>query len=262
MNGDAPVASYSVAPVELVIDGVEIRTALSMTTMTHPDWQGRGLFPRLATEAYAEAERLGIAGIWGFPNAKSHPIFVAKLGWADVSEIPTLLLDLAGTGSRRFEESSAVERDDEFARTYPGDAADGLVRVRRTREYLSWRYARHPLNRYQVHVLADHGAVSSYVVTKVYGSELDLVDIQCSQPDEARALISHVAAISARQSLNAIRCWAPLHHWIHGVLERLGFEQAAPITYLGGRTLCPDAFTRDWLDYRNWYVQMGDSDVY
>ncbi|NDG65186.1 MAG: GNAT family N-acetyltransferase, partial [Planctomycetes bacterium] len=47
-----PVASYSAFPVDLISDGKTCRTAMSMTTMTHPHWRGKGLFQKLAAELY------------------------------------------------------------------------------------------------------------------------------------------------------------------------------------------------------------------
>lgn len=257
-----PVASYSAFPVELISDGNTYRTAMSMTTMTHPFWRGRGLFQNLAAELYAQAEVQQITAVWGFPNANSHPTFNGKLGWSDIYEIPTMMLDLAKAHLEKIFFSTEVQRDDEFSFNYSELPMDGLIRVHRSKSYLSWRYARNPVNRYQNFVLSQNGKVSSYVVTKSYGDGIDLVDIQPANPEEARVLLAHIAKLSLDKGLRHLCCWAPTHHSVHGVLERLGFENSAPITYFGGRELIPTATPPGWLDYKNWYIQMGDSDVY
>ena len=111
-------------------------------------------------------------------------------------------------------------------------------------------------------MLSCDGRVSSYVVTKSYGDGIDLVDIQTANPEEARALLVHIAKLSLDNGVRHISCWAPTHHYVHGVLERIGFQNSSPITYFGGRELIPSATPPGWLDYKNWYIQMGDSDVY
>ncbi len=258
-----PVASYSAFPVNLVRDGRVYRTAMSMTTMTHPRWQGRGLFQKLATELYAYAQGFGTAAVWGFPNATSHPHFHSKLGWSDIYEIPTMALDLADVAPRKLPSSEVVvEADDAFSMDYPEPPRDGLTRVHRPKEYLAWRYARNPENAYRNYVLSREGIVSSYVVTKAFRDGVDLVDIQTSTPEEARLLLSHVVKLSRESGLRQAYCWAPTHHAVHGVLEWLGFENSTPVTYFGGRELIRSAAPGDWLNFRNWYLQMGDSDVY
>jgi hypothetical protein len=257
-----PVASYSVFPVEIICDGQFVETAISMTTMTHPGWRGRGLFQRLAAELYTQAEEKQIAAIWGFPNANSHAIFKDKLQWSDIYEIPMLVLDLLAVNVSQLQSSNEINRDDNFFLQYFDPPSDGLIRVNRSRDYLMWRYARNPINSYRNYVLSQDGVVTSYLVTKAYGNEIDLVDIQTATPDEAREILLHVIIESVSNGFVKMNCWAPAHHFIHGVLERIGFTNNVPVTYFGGRTLISSALPAKWLDYRKWYIQMGDSDVY
>ena len=259
---DQIVASYSAFPVELACDGETYLTAMSMTTMTHPEWRGRGLFPTLAAALYEQAEAWGITAVWGFPNANSHLAFNSKLGWHDIYEVPTMCLDVAEFDGSAAPGGDAVTSDDQFALDYPDPPNDGLIRVRRSKEFLAWRYARNPVNAYRNYVIARDGKVSSYVVTKVFGDGVDMVDMQPSTPDEARVLLSHVAATTRAQGLRTISCWAPTHHSIHGVLERMGFTNSAPVTYFGARELVESASPAGLRDYCRWYLQMGDSDVF
>ena len=100
------------------------------------------------------------------------------------------------------------------------------------------------------------------MITKSFGDGLDLVDMQPLNPDEARVLLSHIAMESLERKITHLYCWAPTYHSVHGILERLGFENSGPVTYFGGRELNRASMPADWLDYRRWYFQMGDSDVY
>ena len=61
------VANYSVSPVQMKQADKEFKTALSMTTMTHPSYSGRGLFTQLAEVVYDEMKEKNYTAVWGFP---------------------------------------------------------------------------------------------------------------------------------------------------------------------------------------------------
>lgn len=261
VDAQTVAASYSAFPVDLECDGKVVRTALSMTTMTHPEWRGKGLFPKLATELYTESKG-EMAAIWGFPNANSHSTFINKLEWSDIYEIPTMALDLSKGHDGQRNDESLVKRDDEFLGEYSHKHDDGLIRVHKSREYLRWRYANNPVNRYENYTISESGVVSSYLVTKGFGNSIDVVDMCFSDAAEARVLLDHIISKSISEKVVSINCWMPTHHWSHAILERLGFVNVAPITYFAGRKLNPEKLPEQWGSYRGWYLQMGDSDVY
>ena len=53
---DKLIGHYAASPIELIIDGEKIKTALSMTTMTDPEFGGKGIFSKLASSLYREME--------------------------------------------------------------------------------------------------------------------------------------------------------------------------------------------------------------
>jgi hypothetical protein len=56
--------------------------------------------------------------------------------------------------------------------------------------------------------------------------------------------------------------WLNVHLPLHRELEKHGFANNGPITYLGGKLLLPISGERDIYEYQNWYITMGDSDVF
>lgn len=255
-DGDVLAAHYAVSPVRMAIDGEPRLAALSMTTMTDPDYRGRGLFVQLASALYERLERRGYACVWGFPNAQSHRGFVRDLRWQNVHEIPMLRLEVAGskqTGAEKIEEL-----------TQPAPMLDAVwdrcrklrpILVWRDAQHLAWRYLQHPSNQYRI-LATDSG----YVVFKRYGDEVDLVDVLVVDED-AQVLSTLVRGVlAAIDDVHAINVWMPLDSPHHLELERVGFAATGPTTYLGMR---PFAATRfDMTDVRNWHYGMGDSDVF
>ncbi|HZH44649.1 MAG TPA: GNAT family N-acetyltransferase [Lysobacter sp.] len=86
-EGGRLVAHYVCVPVPLELDGKRVRALLSLNTATHPDFQGRGLFTRLAELTYRAGAEEGARLVYGVANANSTPGFVRKLGFALVAPL-------------------------------------------------------------------------------------------------------------------------------------------------------------------------------
>jgi GNAT superfamily N-acetyltransferase len=81
------VAHYACIPANVLIDGKPKRALLSLNTATHPDFQGKGLFTRLADSTYQRAAANGFELVYGIANANSTPGFVRKLGFQLVAAL-------------------------------------------------------------------------------------------------------------------------------------------------------------------------------
>ncbi|HCS74426.1 MAG TPA: GNAT family N-acetyltransferase [Clostridiales bacterium] len=258
-NGNV-TANYSACPCYLSYKSITMKSALSMTTMTDPDYRGKGIFPLLARELYDFICQNGYKMVWGFPNHFSHAKFITSLNWSNIYEIPTMVLNLS---SYTFKGTIQYETDNTFDMSYDDSIIrDDLIHVLKSQIYLKWRYAQNPVNKYYNIVILEHEKVSSYLVFKYYGQCLDIVDFQVVNYDEAEYLLQAVIGIANDHKLSYINCWAPVHHFIHPLCEKYGFRSSTPITYFGGRILDEQLDQKDYLNYSNWYIQMGDSDVY
>ena len=80
-NGNEIAAHYVTVPMEVEIEGRQERVLLSLNTATHPNYQGRGLFTKLAELTYEAAASHGFHSVYGIANANSTPGFVRKLGF-------------------------------------------------------------------------------------------------------------------------------------------------------------------------------------
>lgn len=91
-DGERLAAHYVTCPLEARIDGAVVRGLLSLNTATHPDYQGRGLFTRLAEAAYSLGADSGHGFVIGVANANSTPGFLRKLGFQHVGRLAAGLL--------------------------------------------------------------------------------------------------------------------------------------------------------------------------
>jgi len=256
------LASYSVGPIRLVNNSNSYSTGISMTTMTHPVARGKGYFPVIAKDVYLRLANHGASLVWGFMNSVSHRIFIRDLGWSDIYEIPTLTLDLTWQSESINDGVLRVSEDSLFILEYQPIDYGKFIRTERTSDFLKWRYLNHPINSYNNFVIQNNGKVVSHIVTKNYEENIDLVDIQVSCEADAVDLINFVIQKSLRDQRKSISCWASVHHFVHGILERMGFINSGPVTYFGGRELIEGASPSGWRSFDNWYIQMGDSDVF
>ncbi len=122
-DGERLAAHYVCVPAPVRLDATAKKALLSLNTATHPDYQGRGLFTKLADATYRAAEQAGYELVFGFANQNSTPGFVRKLGFDLVAPIDSWI----GVGRMHRVDWSAVEAAN-FARAW-------------TPESLAWRAA-------------------------------------------------------------------------------------------------------------------------
>jgi GNAT superfamily N-acetyltransferase len=91
-DGERLAAHYAVCPLEAAVEGRVIRGLVSLNTATHPDYQGRGLFSRLAESAYEQGATAGYEFVVGVANANSTPGFLRRLGFQDCGRLEAGIL--------------------------------------------------------------------------------------------------------------------------------------------------------------------------
>ncbi len=165
MDGERAVGFYTAWPVRLRLGDEVVPGIQSMDTMTHPDYQGQGMFVKLANACYELAVSRGFEVIYGFPNPLSYPGFVRRLNLdhsGDIAHwtrpirpsahprVPGALGPLADAAAALWPRGSAGGLEIRSGRPEPaalgallGDwcAEPGLCRIVRTPQWLDWRYA-------------------------------------------------------------------------------------------------------------------------
>ena len=276
-DGDVLAAHYSVAPSITQIGGRDCLTALSGTTVTHPNYRGRKLFPILARRVFDRAAQLGVVVVYGFPNSFSHRGYVRDLGRRDVYEVPTFRLPvrrrdiyevstfrLALTDCPPPSNDNVVELtefDERFDQLWERVRPRYSVITKRDTAYLQWRYAQNPASYW---ILAQLGfeEVLGYVVLKRYQGELHVIDILALNVHVGEQLIQQAVHIALRAGASALSLWLGVTQPLHWKLERMGFRNEEPVTYFGAHILQPNFVGADIFNFYNWYLMMSDSDVY
>lgn len=265
-DDDRLVGHYAVSPMRMLIGGIEVLTALSMTTMTHPEYSGRGIFTDLAESLYSEQKTKNqLAAVWGFPNHNSHYGFIKNVGWRNLEQIPTFSIE---TNHIQIQETIIAIGKEFHQSHYEATLKNKFpVQIKRSASYLNWRYFENPIHDY---VLFEHyeGSEISFAVAKLFQSFTDQsrfeVDIlEWEMPADIRIQQHFLSSIKEHFSAQhpfRINMWVPLNDPKHIQLEKIGFRNQAPITYSGIRILSDGL--DEMLKSEKWHYNFGYSDIY
>jgi len=168
------VGQYVVLPTWLRLDDEVVLGALSLDTMTHPNYRGQGMFVTLAKACMELAAKSGVEVLYGFPNKNSFPGFIRRLNWDHTGDIPRwvrplhsaalndlesarLLTSLPGVkrmaalGFHLLPRGKSSPRGIEIRKGRPSEkdldslvmglrASKGLCRIERSPDWLKWRF--------------------------------------------------------------------------------------------------------------------------
>lgn len=132
-DGAQLIAHYACIPAIVMVGHQQVRALLSLNTATHPEYQGRGLFIKLAEKAYLAAADLGFDCVFGVANANSTPGFIRKLGFQLVQPLEAKF----GIGSINVDVTKSMAQA-EFRHVW-------------SREAFEWR-CRNPVNPIRYHI--------------------------------------------------------------------------------------------------------------
>jgi GNAT superfamily N-acetyltransferase len=87
VDGDEVVGVAAMSFFRTVLDGTVTRLAIPVNVATDARYRGQGIFSTLEQENEAAAIEAGSPLTVTFPNARSYPIFLARLGWTDLPKL-------------------------------------------------------------------------------------------------------------------------------------------------------------------------------
>ena len=253
-------ASYSVSPRTLCRGGQTLTCACSMTTMTHPNYRGRGLFPLLAKAMYDRLAKDGRELVYGFPNSRINHTRIRRLEWNPVIDLATFSAPLR-TAHRdcasRFAKVSRLPKNAEITLL-----PDTRWAIERNASYLRWRYEAHPENTYEFVIPVNEDRITEFAVIKPYGRDsLDIVEFHAEGADSAVELLDAISTAGISMERATANMWIPFSHPLRGDLERWGFSAGAPVYHFGLRHTRRSELQHYDLA-RQWNIHMGDSDVF
>lgn len=262
---DILVGHYAVSPIEMEINGRICKTALSMTTMTHPEYNGRGIFTQLSSSLYEELKNFhNYAMVWGFPNNNSHHAFIKNLKWKNVATIPMLSLKKSNLNlninSFNYECHSAF--NDTLAKQLNLSAKN--LTINKTHAYLNWRYLKNPSATYKIISLKNNSGVIVYKVIPSFSNiekiEIDIMEIEFYTNMDVLQQLLHAVIKNEASEINQFNMWNSIFSDEYLYLKKIGFISLMPLTYLGFLNLASGDKSSE--QYDKWDINFGYSDVF
>lgn len=269
-DNDMLIGQYAVSPVSLVVDGIEVKSALSLGTMTHPNFEGKGVFKSLAKALYSDLDSEQYSSVWGFPNNNSHGGFVHSLSWENLGVQHSLEAKFQTISSKQqsvdgFEQFKFNDFTLEHENFIAGfNERNNGIWVSKSSNYLNWRFSNKP----EVNYLKYFGTISDVrflIIAKVYfdsksgAYNLNILEFFADDFSILKSVLFNVCS-GLKVEISSINIWKSLFSKDHLKFERNGFILSTPQAYVG---LLPFSISHSsLLDFRLWNLNMGDSDVF
>lgn len=163
------VAHYGVCLIKCYYRGEVVTAGFAMTAMTHPDYQGKGIFVKVAENVFRKAKTEGLPIIYGFPNPLTVNAYRNRLNWfvknpftvwIHKSSFQRILKGMS------FEKINDIENLD--IQYFEQMKDKYLFAVVRDKIYFKWRYFDSPDNLFQVYKLEIDNELVGVVVLKIY----------------------------------------------------------------------------------------------
>jgi hypothetical protein len=132
----------------------------------------------------------------------------------------------------------------------------------RDRDYLLWRYFRHPTRNYIIYRAMEKGEMRGFIILRKVDllafNSAAIVDLLALDADTLMALVEKGIAYSQREGVDLLGFMVPETHPYYRLLRKQGFLRS-PKTFRF--MLYSHEEDKDLLDPKGWYVNWGDTDV-
>ena len=270
------------------LDGIETRLAIPVNVATDARYRGQGVFSTLQQENEEAAAASGSPLTVTFPNAKSYPIFVNRLGWIDLPQLRLWARPLRAAGVIRYAlgragEHGGMREPDPAARSLHGLEVRAVGRFgpdldelgaraasrygnhfSRDAAYFNWRYLDSPRD-YRCFGAYRKGELAGVAVvghTFKHGVSAGfLADLVATSDDGAaiRALVSRAVA-EVKGGADALVLLPPRSRAQRRALARGGFAPTNKKLRFIGKPLNESAQIDERADA--WHFTLGDFDFF
>ncbi len=254
------VAHYGGIPHRMTYQGKEVYGLAIGDVMVHPKFRGLKLFKKAAILVPEDAVKDGIILGYGFPNEKSMAL-PEKIGLyekvEDVFEAnkeANFINNLSRFIYKFFPLSYDDSRIDILWESVKRGIKIGIVR---DREYLRWRYQRHPFYKYELWGLKKRwgNKLAGLAVLRREGERILVIDFVCGK-DILTTLFKKIENYAYTSRIKTITLWFP--EYLRKIMEDMGFQTKISCTCIP-RTTHEKTLTKEEIKGKFFYT-MGDTD--
>jgi hypothetical protein len=240
------ISYYAVSPQIFNVKSENKKMALSMMTMTHPEFSGRGLFRKLAENVYKNLKEDGFNCVYGFANTNSHYGFRKYLNWQDLTAVYNLKHDSTNINNKEIIHKPTVYNSNNII-------INNNISSKLNKEIYDWRFVKNPNHNYFEFITSN----KSKFIYKIYNK--DTLDIVYHFSSSNKFSVDLMEFLKYFSSTFKINIWINLNSEKHIIAEKLKFKPSSFNSYLGIIPLNSDEYI---MDYKNWDINMMNSDIF
>ena len=274
MNGNRIVAHAGYTARVAKLNGCQSILFIKQTSMSDPTVRGSGIYSRLLNWASQALEQRDGHLVLSYPNGNNHPIQILRHDYKDIYQIPALVRPAQKRGGEKgspnsdnFPEAAVYTFSQEINVLADGCLSSCDYALMRTVDYFKWRYAKRPDINYRICEMRMAGQLKAMLIWKYYPPHVPdrimVVEWLSYADDESGSTVFEQLEDHADRNGLAIYIWQNVYQRLrHKLLEKRGYKLKEPIIYFGGFPLLNEEHIGPFNDYRNWYVSMGDVDIF
>lgn len=177
--------------------GTELKSVRAVDTVTHPEYQGRGIFKKLTLQLVDECSNADVSLIYNTPNGKSAPGYL-KMGWSIVGKLPVrvsfknpvnvIVNKIQSKGVTEFMSLNDQKFDLKLSDFDKDTSLTSIWTTQRSKDYVRWRYQEVPVVNYYSTAYG-----SAFIIFRLkkgpLGKEIRVVDAFGDDKDKVVGLI-------------------------------------------------------------------------
>jgi hypothetical protein len=234
VDGKTIAAFYGVLPETYMVNGKPKKIYQSMDTMTHPNYQRRGLFGKLANMTYDYvAETVGELKVVGIAGSSSYPGFVKKLKWKDINQFKYFFTNklLFKTfnlfrKNKKLEFKKVTELNQELTNFFSTRKISSKpIQPFVSAEFFEWRVFKNPLKDFKVVQIIDGGktvGVCVYTLPEANRCFINFLSFTDESLFDAYAG-TVIDYLFKENPASFIYTWEPTNSALHKALGKIGF---------------------------------------
>lgn len=295
-DGERIIAHFADIPRRFSVNGEAVLATLSLDLMVHPDYRREGLFTAMGRYGAQRVKQKNGLFMTAFPIRSETIQGLIKIGWEKVVQLPVIVYPIRFSGIvdryLRFKPLSiliggvatclyllrfgwskgkkaegiqieeVVQLDEAFDDFWQGASRLFSVLGVRTRQYLNWRYVKHPTRRYTVYQAIEEGKMKGYIVLRTVRllsfSSAVIVDLLALDERALFALVEKGVQHSREAHVDLLGFMVPKTHPYYHSLKRWGFLRSLKAFSF---MIFDHVQKKNLSHLEGWYVNWGDTDV-
>ena len=268
LDGENIVSAYSTNRMMLKLGDEIVPAVHGFDGYTHIDYRKHGIFTKLLGKLMEEYAVEGVKFMYGYPNTNSYPIHI-KMDWKGHGLIDTWEKDLELTNWTPSPDFETIEIFDERVDKLWKDAKSTIkIGIVRNKDYLNWRYIDNPSAKYHKTILTKNGKIVGMLVLKTYHEENEItghiIDALAINNEIFQQLVDYAIGYFSSRKVKKISCWFnEKHPFIETITNRdFKINQMARTCFAIKAINNIEGISEFVENKDNWYMMMGDCDIF